>query len=993
MMSQYIRLCNSTYDKGRLIKPEELWEKIETNEKDYYTSVYYYNEEQYQQFQKTGTIKGIKKVLTDKLLFDLDHETNPELAQADANTLVNRLNNYGIKNSDVEIYFSGRKGFHLSVTLNREMSPELAYSLAVNKFGKGLKTLDTSVYDAAQLIRVPFTKHNKTGLYKMVLSPSQLKDMTIEEIKVLSSSLDNAPNENPTFNKVSLNDDFFETEKVEVKPKDYSIDLTKKPSQWRNCKWSLLQGNFSSGQRHSALLVIAATARGLGYDKETAYYLCKSAIKKQSAKSGQDDFPKEELWKNIIEDSVYKDGWEGGQYTCQKPGWLQTYCQSLDKPCEKHTESNIIQIDDAFNMFKDYATNIDALTIKTGIPMLDKNLQMTVGMSVGVVAPPGVGKCLGKDTPIRMFDGSIKLSQDIKVGDLLMGDDSTSRTVLSVCSGKEELYKVKQTNGNDYIINSSHILSLITNENHGSHQKGNKRDINVVEFINESENSKRLWKGYKARVEYPEKKLSIDPYFLGLWLGDGSSYTQLITSVDKEIEDFLKEYAEKLELKFVKSIDKRNSVNYLKINSHTGRKGSNKLLNELKNQNLLNNKHIPNDYLINSRENRLRLLAGLLDTDGTLKSDGSCYTITQKNEKLSKQILELSRSLGYKSTLSIVKKIATNSPIKAEGIYYTVYISGNDYSDLPVKIPRKISNNPIKKNCMTTRLTFEKMGIGDYYGFEIDGNKRFLLSDFTVTHNTSLALQILNSMSKQNERCLFLSYDMFHALVYQKLIQKHFEMQPKDIFNKFKLGDKQFEKQIVDKIKEEYKNVDFCFKSGQTYSEILDTIKEAEDKSGKKIKFIVCDYNELVMTDMADSTASSNYVAQKMREIANVQQTCVLSLFQPNKLSGSPSDEITSYRSAKGGSGIEQSVSIMLGMSRPGYNPRNPEQDKYITINCLKNRMGSLFATDLHWDGLTGSLRELAPEEVQELSDLRKAKEEAKNGQFGSSSDKDWTKQ
>lgn len=72
----------------------------------------------------------------------------------------------------------------------------------------------------------------------------------------------------------------------------------------------------------------------------------------------------------------------------------------------------------------------------------------------------GGGKCHGKNTPIKMHDGTIKMVQDIIPGDRLMGDDFTARNVLSVCSGKEELWTVKQSKGISYVCNKSHILSL-----------------------------------------------------------------------------------------------------------------------------------------------------------------------------------------------------------------------------------------------------------------------------------------------------------------------------------------------------------------------------------------------------------------------------------------------------------------------------------------------------------------------------------------------------
>ena len=74
--------------------------------------------------------------------------------------------------------------------------------------------------------------------------------------------------------------------------------------------------------------------------------------------------------------------------------------------------------------------------------------------------PCGRGKCLGKNTPILMYDGTIKLVQDICAGDVIMGDDSTPRNVLSIARGRETMYRVKETNGPGYVVNESHILSL-----------------------------------------------------------------------------------------------------------------------------------------------------------------------------------------------------------------------------------------------------------------------------------------------------------------------------------------------------------------------------------------------------------------------------------------------------------------------------------------------------------------------------------------------------
>jgi len=68
----------------------------------------------------------------------------------------------------------------------------------------------------------------------------------------------------------------------------------------------------------------------------------------------------------------------------------------------------------------------------------------------------------------------------------------------------------------------------------------------------------------------------------------------------------------------------------------------------------------------------------------------------------------------------------------------------------------------------------------------------------------------------------------------------------------------------------------------------------------------------------------------------------------------------------------------MLGLSRPGYDPRKPEQDKYFTINCLKSRTGPSFTIDLSWSGLRGNIGELSYEEEAELKQLRDKKQAEK---------------
>lgn len=396
-MNKYVRLCKGVNDKGILINENQVWDFI-NDDKDYYQSVYYYNEEQFQQFSTKGTIKGIKDVTTNKLVFDFDNKEDPDKARQDALILINRLtNNWGIKRSDIACYFSGNKGYNVVLELKQSLTPKQAGELAISKFGVNLPTLDASLYDAAQILRIPGTKHQVSGLYKIPLTTEQLFQLKTFNIKELALSLDNVTEEF-SWDLIEPKEGFYDLpETKEVKKEevpDSDLDLSRKPSNWKNCKWSLMQGNFDAGNRHNALTILAATCRGLGYDKETTYYMCKSALKKQAIHTGQEEFSKEELWTNIINDSIFADGWSGGQYSCKSDPWLKKYCNALgDHKCKDDViEKPCVNVTDMASTFTNYATNFEQNIIKTGLKKLDDNVMFLASTLVGVLGNPGSGK-------------------------------------------------------------------------------------------------------------------------------------------------------------------------------------------------------------------------------------------------------------------------------------------------------------------------------------------------------------------------------------------------------------------------------------------------------------------------------------------------------------------------------------------------------------------------------------------------------------------------
>lgn len=367
-----------------------------------------------------------------------------------------------------------------------------------------------------------------------------------------------------------------------------------------------------------------------------------------------------------------------------------------------------------------------------------------------MIASRGTGKCLGKGTKVMMYEGGTKNAEDVVIGDLLMGPDSKPRKVLKLSSGVDDLYEVVQNYGISYVVNKNHVLSLKRNsgdsflmKSGGPKRKGKSfprfpqynriANIPITEFINKTKSFKNTFSGYKVGVNYERKDIKINPYFLGMWLGDGHSSGPMITSMDKEIVYWLEQFveSEKLILKKHNSSGQGLASTY-SISSPGHRSSKNHLLDRLRDYDLIDNKHIPWAYLYNTREVRMKLLAGLIDTDGHF-SKGR-YELTQVRKRLAEQILILVRGLGFKS--SIKEKVINGTA------YYRVGFSG--MSNIPVLLERKRNkNNPNKDPLITHIDEVNFLGKGEYFGFEVDKDHLFCLEDGTVTHNSSEELSVL----------------------------------------------------------------------------------------------------------------------------------------------------------------------------------------------------------------------------------------------------------
>ncbi len=363
-------------------------------------------------------------------------------------------------------------------------------------------------------------------------------------------------------------------------------------------------------------------------------------------------------------------------------------------------------------------------------------IEAPIDQAVRVLAPPGSGKCLAPGTPVLLYNGGTVPVEEVRVGMQLMGPDSKPRLVLRLGYGYDEMYCVTPKKGNSYVTNGAHILSLKTSGNLLSPRQvypsyggdGAITSISVDDYLRLPKYKREHLKGWRIGVDFPDKSVDLPPYFVGIWLGDGQKNKVGISTADSEILAYAKQIATTfgLKLKHIANYDYViTSENKIIKKGHRG--FYNPITSLLRHYNLLNNKHIPEEYKINSRSNRLELLAGLLDTDGHYQT--GCYEIIQKRKRLATDILFLARSLGFAAYMS--EKIVDGTS------YWRMGISGQGICSIPCLLPRKKAKpRKQKKDVLRTGITITPIGVGEYYGFQLDGDGLFLLGDFTVTHNT-----------------------------------------------------------------------------------------------------------------------------------------------------------------------------------------------------------------------------------------------------------------
>ncbi len=254
--------------------------------------------------------------------------------------------------------------------------------------------------------------------------------------------------------------------------------------------------------------------------------------------------------------------------------------------------------------------------------------------------PRQYGKAIDLEEDILTTKGFIKF-RDIKVGDMIYGKNGKPTKVIMVTPVMfdHDCYEIEFDDGTTVKCDAEHLWEI------NCSWWNKSKVLNTLEIIEQFKKTKKsgsgLYINLNEKLEFNnEENLPIDPYVLGLWLGDGNSYDSRITCHDKDF-DFYKKIIPNIEyFKFTK--DKEHIIRF-KIKD---------LFQKLKSLDLIKNKHIPQQYINSSIENRLNLVKGLMDTDGWIGKNSGQIEFYQKDEVLLDDVNFILRSLGIKTRKS-----------------------------------------------------------------------------------------------------------------------------------------------------------------------------------------------------------------------------------------------------------------------------------------------------------------------------------------------------
>ncbi len=572
--------------------------------------------------------------------------------------------------------------------------------------------------------------------------------------------------------------------------------------------------------------------------------------------------------------------------------------------------------------------------VPTGFSDLDRLLNgLHPGQLIIVAGRPGLGKALALDTLLATPDGWTTMGE-VAVGDQLLGADGLPTTVIATSEVMvdRECFEVEFSDGSTIVADASHQWST---HDRKARRYGRPAEVRTTRELADTLRTETADHRLNHSVanprplQLPTRQLPVAPYTFGAWLGDGHSAAARITSADPEVIWHIEAdgYEVNPSGRMVYSID------LPKTPAHSGNLTSGTVLGRLEALGVVDNKHIPATYLRASEEQRRALLAGLLDTDGTVMATGNCqYASTSR--RLAEDVRELVSSLGYRCTV-------TTKPVVGRTVESSVcYTLNFTTSDDVFRLQRKALQHKQRRRSPSEARTSSRYIVDvrpvaslPVKCVSIDNEDKLYLAGRTMvpTHNSTASMDFArNAAIRANCASAIFSLEMSKIEIVMRLLSAEARV-PLHVLRSGQLSDDDWSKlaRRMGEISEAPIFVD------DTPSMNLMEIraKARRLKQRHDLKLIVVDYLQL-MTSPKRTESRQQEVADLSRGLkllAKEVECPVIAVSQLNRGPEQRTDKRPQLSDLRESGSIEQDADVVILLHRDDYydkeSPRAGEAD------------------------------------------------------------------
>lgn len=598
----------------------------------------------------------------------------------------------------------------------------------------------------------------------------------------------------------------------------------------------------------------------------------------------------------------------------------------------------------------------------TGFGNLDKLLNGGIHNQQLVIlgARPSVGKAQPLDSSILTVNGWKKMG-NIKIGDNLASVDGKESKVIGVYpQGKKEIFKVSFRDGREVECCKEHLWRVYYRDWDNAKIVNTER---LIEMLNCKRYTNRLWIDEFNGDFGEDKLLPIDPWILGVLIGDGglSGGGITFTNSNQEIIDKLQNKLNNGLLLKKKSLN--STIDYTIIQPN---RSNNELTDALRHVNLMGcrsyEKFIPVQYLKSNKRNRLELLKGLLDTDGYV---GKCGQISYSTSSslLADHVISLSRSLGATTFLSKKQPFYNYKGERRQGRdHYTIHISHSKGCNFLTLSSKKDRTRDIKtRQKRNTFSKIEQVGFKEAQCIKVSHKSElYVTNDFIVTHNTTIAQNIILKASKQGKKCLFVSLEVDKKNVTLKFLSNLCSIPA------WKIGRNlinQSENKDLNRAKSELRAMGI-YTNDSSYlriSQIGQIIKNQIQK--QPVDLVVVDYVQIIRGDDTRNKNEALIIKENttmLKALAKQYDVGILALAQINRKAVEGANQEPTINDFKSSGGIEEDADVAIILHR---DRSEEKKESYFSTSgkliIAKNRHGRTGEVAIDFDGNYGRFNEL----------------------------------